>query len=216
MLRYSYIVLYTEMPIRKMLASRKPRAYRRKASGFRKAVATIAKKTLMRQSETKTGWFQQSTAFGSNGTLQAVWSSVSQGDAQQNRDGDKIKALGVRIRGFIGQSGITAGTEDQNAVRVIIASGKRPLTSGDFPTWNGAIDQEIFNLHGDYYINFHTTKRLRYFQKYVKFNRDVLYQGAAVNKNELYVFCVPNGGGNLQTTTGNTLTLSYQMYFKDL
>lgn len=193
------------------------RTFRKKrAGGFKKAVASIAKKAVMRQSETKTGWFQQNTSFGSNGTLQAVWTSISQGDAQQNRDGDQINALGVRIRGYIGQSGITAGTEDQNACRVVIASGKRPLTSSDFPTWNGAIDQEIFNLHADYYINFDTTKRLRYFQKYVKFNRKVLYQGAAVNKNELYVWVVPNGGGNLQTTTGNTLALSYQLFFKDI
>lgn len=197
-------------------AYRKPARRYRKKSGFRKAVTAIAKKTLMTQSETKTGWFEQNATFGINGVLQSVWSSISQGDAQQNRDGDEIHSLGVKIRGYIGQSTITAGTGDQNAVRVIIASGKRPLTSGDFPTFNGAIDPEVLTVLSDYYINFDTTKTMRYFQKYIKFPRKVLYQGAAVNKNELYVWLVPFGGGNIQTTTGNVVRLGYQMYFKDL
>lgn len=198
-------------------AYRKPARKYKKASGFRKTVTAIAKKAIMTQSETKTGAFEQNAAFGVNGILQPVWNSIAQGDGQNNRDGDEIHALGVKLRGYVGQdTTIITGLRDANAVRMIVASGKRPLTSGDFPTFNGTIDSEVLTVLSDSYIQFDTTKTLRYFQKYIKFPRKVLYQGAAVNKNELNVWLVPFGGTGLTTTLGNVVRLTYQMYFKDL
>lgn len=199
-------------------AFRKPqRKYKKRASGFNKAVSTIAKRVVLNEAETKTGWFQQNSSFGANGLLQSVWSSVTVGTGQQNREGDEIRSLGVRLRGYIQQvPGVITSEQDMVGIRMIVASGKRPLTSGDFPTYNGAIDSEIFNIVQDRYIQFSTTKRCQWLNKYIKFNRKVLFQGAAVNKNELYLFLVPFGGGGLTTTTGCQVNLGYQLYWKDI
>lgn len=194
--------------------SKKPR---RKASNFRKAVTAIAKKAVMNEAETKTGFVDWNLPFGANGILLPIWTSVTQGDAQQNRDGDEIHSLGVRLRGIVQQApGIITAEQDISGVRMIVAAGKRPLTSADFPIYKGAIDPEVLTVLSDRYINYATTKRGVWMSKYIKFPRKVLYQGAAVNKNELYVFLVPFGGTGLTTTTGYQVNMGVQLYFKDL
>lgn len=190
---------------------------RRRASTFKKAVTAIAKKTIMRQSETKTGQLDWGGSFGTTGVLNSIWSSVVQGDAQQNRDGDMIKALGVKMRGYIGQDpAVLTANPDFNVVRMIVASGKRPLTIADFPSYRGAIDPETLTVLYDGYINFSTTKRAKYFQKYIKFNRNVSYAGLNVNKNELYVYLIGFGGTGITGSTGNIVNISFQQYFKDI
>lgn len=190
----------------------------RKSSGFKKAVTAIAKKAVMTVSETRTASIDSGAAgFGVNGLLSPIWANIVQGDAEQNRDGDEIRALGVRIRGLLYQnSSVITALQDYNVVRMVVASGKRPLTSGDFPTFKGTIDNDVMTVLHDSYINFSTTSRLRTINKYIKFNRKVLYQGIAVNKNELYFWFVPIGGTGLTTTTGNVLDVTFQPYFKDL
>lgn len=190
---------------------------RRRASNFKKAVRSIARKAIMTEAETKTGVLGWSTAFGTNGTLLGIWSSVGQGTAQQNREGDEIRSLGIKMRGYVSQdpSTITA-MQDANSVRMMIFTGKRPLTLTDVPNWQGAVDPETITVLQDFYVNFSTTKRYLYIQKYVKFNRKVKYALSAVNKNELYIACVGFGGTGMTATAGNFINVQIQQYFKDI
>lgn len=195
-------------------------AYKRKArksSNFKKAVTAIAKKAVMTQSETRTAQLPVNQSFGINGFLQPIWTNISQGNAEENRDGDEIRTLGVRIRGlFYQNTAIITALNDFNVIRMVVASGKRPLTSGDFPTFKGTIDNDVMTVLSDTYITFATTSRQRSINKYIKFNRKVLYQGGSVNKNELYFWFVPIGGTGLTTSTGDIVDVTFQPYFKDL
>lgn len=199
------------------------RRYKRRASGFKKAVSSIAKKVVMRQSETKTGNSAWTAAFGSNGTFYSVnggglWSGIVQGDEQNNRDGDQIRSLGVKIRGRINLDGslITAGRQ-YAGFRVLICSGKRPLTSGDMPTYEGPIDPERITVLSDRYYKLTETNWGVQFNQYVKFNRLVRYSGLVAIKNDLYLWVIPVPlGTGLQTSTGYGLSLGMQTYFKDI
>lgn len=202
------------MPAGKMFkAGRKTK----KSSGFKKAVTAIAKKAVMTTAETRTAQLPVNASFGVNGYLQPIWTNVVQGNAEENRDGDEIRTLGVRVRGLFYQSPtIITAQADYNVIRMVVASGKRPLTSGDFPTFKGTIDNDVMTVLSDTYITFTTQSRQRTINKYIKFNRKVLYQGTAVNKNELYFWFVPIGGTGLTTTAGDILDVTFQPYFKDL
>lgn len=206
------------MPIRKMSASRRPRTYRKRATGFKKAVQAITKKVINRQSETKTGVFSYATNFGTTGTSQTVWSSITTGSTQSNRIGDMIHAKGIKIRGVcqIDNTLVTANW-DYATVRMLIVSAKRPLSlPADAPSWNGSIDPELFNVHSDRLLNFSTTKRAVFMNKYVKFDRKVPYSGVSPSKNELYIILIPNGVTGFTTTTGLNLNTTVQMYYKDI
>lgn len=198
------------------VASRK-RTYKRRASGFKKAVTAIARKATMRLAEHKYAVGTNNSQFGANGLFVPWFANVTQGDGQQNRDGDQIRSTGVLVRGFISQdlALITAG-QDFNVCRMIICSGKRPLIASDMPGYKDAIDKEKFNVLSDTYVNFTTTKRCQWFTKYVKFNRVIPYEGSAPNKNELYLWLVPFGGTGLTTTTGMYANLNYHIGFKDI
>lgn len=194
------------------------RSSKRKASGFRKAVTAIAKKAVMTQVETKTAQVSQNVNFGSNGTILPLWNTIVKGDGQENREGDVIRSLGVKLRGYVSIDPATVTANyDLNAVRLTICSGKRPLTSGDFPNMVGAIDPEVTNILYDGYINFTLDDRHKYFQKYIKFDRKVQYEatGGGVTKNELYVFMRGFGGTGHTTLAGNQCNIGYQLYYKD-
>lgn len=195
-----------------------PKKRTRRSSNFKKAVTAIARKTVMKTAETKTAEILTSTAFGVNGYKLDILGNIATGDGSSNRDGDEIRTLGVKIRGYIGQDpAIITAQQDFNAVRMMIVSAKgRLLTTGDMPGYKGTIDPEKMTVLVDKYINFNVNKRQQWFQKYVKFNRKVLYEGGGVNKNELYFWLAPFGGSGLTTTTGNFVNLSFQPYWKDL
>lgn len=197
-----------------LLAARKTR----KSSNFKKAVTAIAKRTVMRTAETKTADVLQNSPFGVNGLKFDVWTNVAQGDGSNNRDGDEIRALGVKIRGQIGiDPAIITGAQDYNAVRMVVCLPKgRLLTTGDMPSFSGTIDPEKMTVLSDKYISFSTTKKATFFQRYIKFNRKVLYEGSAPNKNELYIWLIPLGGTGMTTTTGNYINVRHQLYWKDL
>lgn len=213
------------MPAGKMmLAAKAGRRYRkRRPTGFKKAVSTIAKKVVMRQAETKTANASWTTAFGSGGTFYSInggglWSSITQGDAQQNRDGDRVKSLGVRVRGRVNIDGgvITAGRQ-YCGFRLLICTGKRPLTSGDMPTFVGTIDPDVITVISDTYHKLNEDNWMKILNKYVKFQRTVIYNGLVAIKNDLYIWVVPSPlGTGLGLNTGYGLNLEFQPYFKDI
>lgn len=212
------------MPAGKMiLAAKARRRYRRRASGFKKAVSTIARKVVMRQAETKTGSTAWVPTFGSAGTFLSVnggglWSSVVQGAAQQNREGDVIKSMGFKIRGTIlaDSATITAGRE-LLGLRVLICTGKRPLTSGDMPTFRGTIDPDVITVISDRYYTFTSDNLKKFFNMYVKFPRRIQYSGNVAIKNDAYIWVVPSAyGTGLGLNTGYVGSIEFQTYFKDI
>lgn len=194
-----------------------------KSSGFKKAVTAIAKKTVMAQAETKTASISVSAACGTSGNVVDVWSKIGQGDNQNNRDGDRIKALGIKIRGYVATDpGFVTTNQDNILVRMLVLSGKRPLTTiTDMGlTYNGTVDSELLNVHQDSLFTFKLDGRTRVLNKYIKFNRNILYNpnSNTPSKNELYVVFLPFQTVTAGMTTGSGLYLNYiiQPYFKDL
>lgn len=201
----------------KMYNATRKRTYKRRASGFRKAVTAIARKATLSVAEHKYAVGTSNNTFGVNGLLIPMFANITQGDGQANRDGDQIRSTGVLIRGQIGMdTTIITGLQDYNGVRVFVCSGKRPLTTGDMPGWKDAIDHERLNVLSDTYIQFSTTKRTLFFKKYIKFPRVIPYEGSVPNKNEMYLWVVPIGGTGITTTTGNFLNTTYHIGFKDV
>lgn len=191
-----------------------------KRTGFKKAVTAIAKKAVMTIAEPKFGVVGVNTNFGVNGVFAPMWTNVQQGVGQNQRDGDEVRSTGINIRGNIMiNPGVITTNRDYVAVRFLIVSGKRPLTSVDMPGFRDAIDREKLNVHYERYINFSTTKGCYYFRKYLSYNRKILFEGTAVNKNELYFWMIPNdasGGTQLTTTTGCKVELQNHLGFKDI
>lgn len=199
------------------------RRYKRRASGFKKAVSSIAKRVVMRQSETKTASVGWTTNFGTNGAWYTVngggiWSSIVQGDAQNNRDGDTVRSLGVKIRGRINiDSNTFTGLREYASYRMLICTGKRPLTSGDMPSYQGTIDPEVLTVLSDTYHKLSNDSFINPVNKYVKFSRLVRYNGLVAIKNDLHVFIIPVPiGTGLTTTAGYGLQIEFQPYFKDI
>lgn len=200
------------------LASKKKRVYRKRSTPFKKAVAKIAKNAVMRQAETKTGSLAISQNFGTNGTLHDLWTTMGQGVLQNQRIGDQIRALGVKIRGVLAMdTTIITALQDANSIRFMVVTSKRPLVLADLPGWNGGTDPEVYTVLHDQYINFATTKRYVYFQKYIKFNRKLDWDSSGVQtNNHLYIYAVPFGGTGLLAATGDQMNVNVQRYYKDI
>lgn len=204
-----------------MPASKRPR-YRKRATGFKKSVAKIAKSVVMRQSETKTGTINWNSAIGTNGYINTVWKSINQGDGQNNRDGDRIQALGIRWRGSLWcDDTVITAKQDSVLYRLIVFSSKRPVSTITDAglSWNSTVDPELINVLSDKISHFNLDGRAHTFNRYIKFNRKVLYELGSVNKGELYVCILPanaNAGTGMTATTGIYLASTVQPYFKDL
>lgn len=203
------------------IASRRKSYRRRRATGFRKSVAKIAKSVVMRQSETKTaavGWTQ---AFGTNGRFDSIWKNIVKGDDQSQRDGDRIKALGFKLRGYLTcDDTVVTAKQDTIACRMLVVTSKRPLSTitDANVSYNSSIDPELLNVHYDRYVNFNLDGRTRWFNKYFKIPRTVMYEGNGVTRGETYVILIPYaalGGTGLTTTAGLYLNTTVQLYYKD-
>lgn len=214
------------MPAGKMfLAAKAGRRYRkRRATGFKKAVSKIARKVVLREAETKTGATSWSANFGASGVFYSVngggiWSSVTQGTGQSNRIGDAIKSLGVKARGYVSlvDTTITAGRE-YCGFRMVICTGKRPLTSGDMPqNIKQQIDPEVVTVLSDTMHKVDSQSWLKLLNKYIKFRRNVHYSGNVAIKNDLYIWLIPVPlGTGLTTSAGYTAQIDFQVYFKDV
>lgn len=212
-----------------MIAKRtfnRKRTYRRKRpSTFRKAVSTIAKRVVLRQSETKTAEYTHPTsATGTNGSFFAYWKQVVQGDSQNNRDGDRIHALGIKFRSFIyvNSSLVSAANTDAVYYRLVIFSAKRPIGSitDSGLDYYKAVDPELLNIHYDRLHSFDNSKRVHCFQRYIKFNRIVQYNpsGGECSKNELYAVLLPQQtiAAGLTAGDGVAWNCKVQLYWKDL
>lgn len=200
----------------------KKRVYRKKSTGFKKSVAKIAKSVLNKESETKTGTINWNSAIGTNGYINTVWKSISKGDDQESRDGDRIHALGMKWRGSLwcDDAYITA-KQDSVLYRLIVFTGKRPISSITDAglTWNSTIDPERLTVLYDRLHHFNLDGRAHMINKYFKFNRKVLYELGNVNKNELLVCILPanaNAGTGMTATNGLYLASTVQFYFKDV
>lgn len=197
--------------------SRRPRAI-----AFRRSVAKIAKRTLMRQAETKTGTINWNSAIGTNGYINTVWKSILQGDGQSNRDGDKIQALGMKWRGSLWcDDTVITAKQDSVLYRLVVFSAKRPVSTITDAglSWNSTVDPELINVISDKIYHFNLDGRAHTFERYIKFNRKVYYELGNVNKGELYVCILPalaNAGTGMTTTNGLYLASTVQPYFKDI
>lgn len=210
-----------------MPASKRPR-YKKRASGFRstgfrKSVAKIAKTVCRRQAETKTGTLNWNSAIGTNGYFNNVWKNVLQGDAQENRDGDRIHALGVKWRGSLWCDDVyITAKQDSVLYRLIVFSSKRPISTITDAglSWNSTVDPEKITVLSDNLYHFNLDGRAHMINRYIKFNRKVLYElTSSVTKNELYVCILPanaNAGTGMTTTNGLYLASTVQFYFKEM
>lgn len=202
-------------------ASRRSR--RRRASTFRKSVAKIAKNVVMRQSETRVGDISYVGAFGTNAYFRGIFTNITRGDAQVNRDGDVIKSLGVRLRGYVlCDPSVITSNEDTYMFRMIVFSAKRPVTSltDAAISWNGGLDPEKINVHYDALRTFKKDGRALSINKWITFKRNVLYEPSTdtVNKNELYFALIPYSayGSQLTASTGMYINWVVQPRWKDL
>lgn len=203
-------------------ASRRRPIRRRRATGFKKSVAKIAKSVVMRQAETKTGSYNWTTSFGSNGLLQTVWKGVTKGDDQQSREGDRIKGLGFKLRGYVTiDDTILTAKQDTVGYRMIVFKGKRPistLTDASL-SWNSSVDPETVTILYDRYFRFNVDGRTTWINKYFKTSSTVMYELNNVNKGEVYVAFIPYaalGGTGLTATGGLYINMTAQFYMKDL
>lgn len=196
------------------------RIYKKRASGFKKAVSSIAKRVVNRQAETKTGALAVSVNFGTNGTLTDLWGTLAQGSGQNQRIGDQVHAQSMTFRGYVAiDTGVITGAYDRNSVRMLVVAGKRPLTNADFTSFSPqtAIDHELMTVLVDKPINFATTKTLVYFHKRIKLNRTFKYDSSgAITNRPVYLFVVPQGGTGILAGTGNSINFQVQRYFKDV
>lgn len=192
---------------------------KKKKSEFTKAVTAIAKKAVMTEAETKTGVIIYSGLFGTNGYFSSnLWSSIAQGTAQQNRVGDEIRALGVRVRGHVQiDPAIITANRELVGYRLLIVAGKRPLTVADMPSFRGATDPEVLTVLSDRYYKYSSTNFANFLNRYIKFNRVIKYTSGNVTKNELYMFFIPGPlGTGITLNTGYALSLEAQVYYKDV
>lgn len=204
-------------------AGRGRRRYKRRATSFKKAVSTIARKVVLRQAETKTGFATWNQSIGSNGVMYSVngggvFSSIQQGTAQQNRIGDEITVLGVKLRGHVLlEPAIITANREFSGFRMLVVSGKRPLTSGDMPGFRESIDPDRMTVISDRYYKLDSNNLAVFLNKYIKFKRHVKYSGSVAIKNDLYIWIVPAPlGTGLTTTTGYSIVVDMQPYFKDV
>lgn len=199
----------------------KKRVYRKKSTGFKKSVVKIAKSVLNKEAETRTGTVSWLGTLGLNGYLEGVYKNVTKGDNQENRDGDRIRSLGIKVRGtFFIDNGIVTTNEDSIVTRMVVFTSKRPITTLTDAglTWNSTVDPEIVTILYDHYITFKKDGRVRAINKYIKFHRTVSYESSSVTKNEIYVAFIPyqNYGAGVTATTGMYRNLTCQYYFKDI
>lgn len=207
-----------------MAIIRKKRTYRKKATTFKKTVSAIAKKAVMRVAETKTNIATFNTNFGASGVLHfpaggGCFSNVSQGTGQTQRIGDRISAIGLRLRGqvHVDPSFVSAGYQF-SGFRMLLVAGKRPLTSGDMPQFRGPIDPEILTVVSDRYYKLSADNFSIFFNKWVSFKRIVHFAGSVATKNDLYLWIIPNPTQQtgLTTLAGYTVNMELQTYYKDV
>lgn len=201
-------------------AFRKPqRKYKKRTTGFKKAVTAIAKRAVMTEAETMTGVITHSVNFGANGTFTGgIFQPIAQGTAQNNRIGDQIRSLGIKIRGQVNlDPNFITGNKEFTGYRMMVVAGKRPLTSSDMPQFKGAVDPEALTVLVDRYYKFSSTNLATFLNKYVKFKRVIKYAAGVPTRNELYVWFIPGPSGvGLTTTTGYTVNIDIQSYWKDV
>lgn len=198
------------------------RTWRKRSSGFKKSVASIAKKAVMKMSETKTSSVSDAGDVGTNGNLFTLGSSIVTGTAQNNRIGDKIRLLGVKIRGPLSiKSSVITTQQDTVYCRVVIFTAKRPISTitDSGLTYNGAVDPETITILSDRYVRYHVDGKNVLFNNYFKFNRVVNYNpgSTSVAKNDFYVALLPNSTevSGITATTGLYRNFTYQLYWKD-
>lgn len=196
-----------------------PKKRSTKSKNFKKAVTAIAKKAVMSEAETMTGVVTHSVNFGSNGTFTGgLFQPIAQGTAQNNRVGDEIRSLGIKVRGNINVDGtiITSGRE-YSGFRMMVVAGKRPLTSSDMPQFKGAVDPEAITVISDRYYKMNNTNLAVFINKYYKFKRVIKYAAGVPTRNELYLWIIPVPlGGGLTTSTGYVCNIDIQHYWKDI
>lgn len=205
-----------------MRVKRRGRGTRVGRPAFRKAVSAIAKRVVLRQCETKTYSYSIANGIGSNGIIYSFFKQIAQGAAQNQRIGDRVKAMSLRLRGYLSiDNAVITSNEDSVACRVVFFSAKRPIASvtDSGLTYNSVVDPELLNVLSDRYVTFKKDGRSRWMQKYIKFPRVVSYNptGSDPSKNELYLVIIPYSTmvTGLTTTTGMSFNTYAQLYWKD-
>lgn len=97
----------------------------------------------------KTGLFTPDYVQGLTGTLTNV-TSIVEGTGDNNRIGRTIKIFGIQMK-------LHAKAGGASRTRVIVARGRRQLTTADFPvTLNGVPDGDVMDVLYDRQIDFKT------------------------------------------------------------
>lgn len=208
-------------------ASQMPMVRRRRykrPSRFRKAVASIAKKTLMRQVESKIAVQTINNTFGTNGLLlqsggaAGLFNGIVQGTGSANRVGDKVKVMGVKFRLPLEiDPAIVTARRENITYRVIVATNKqRDLTSADFPTYGATTDPELMTVLSDRYLPAGSTRWTYVFQRYMRWNRIAKFVGTQCIGKNLYFYVVPSTlPTGATTTTGYGVSGTVEIFFKD-
>lgn len=206
------------MAITRSNAARR-KVYAKRKSNFRKAVTAIAKKAVMTEAETMTGVITHNVNFGANGTFTGgIFQPILPGTGQNNRVGDEIRSLGIKFRGHVlADPNVITGNIAYTGYRLMVVAGKRPLTSGDMPQFKGSVDPEALTVLYDRYYKFNSNSPANFLNKYISFKRVIKYAAGVPTRNELYIWLIPSPlGVGLTTTTGYTVNMDIQQYWKDV
>lgn len=229
------------MPIkRRSFKARKgyKRRYKRRSLIDSKRVYKIAKSVLRRNTELKYVDYALSGSQDYNGTILNVTGLINQGDAENQRDGSKIRVKGMKVTvQFAGNQNsgliqqvcrylVVRGFTENNAamtVGTVLASPgtvSAPICPYSFSQSKKykVIENKLFTMSSGYSAiatptvpGFSTRK---FYSRYYKFDHDCEYLGATTNVMDGGVYII-GVGEEVAAATNPTMFYNIRLYFTD-
>lgn len=214
------------------------KSYKRRKTANTRTMYRIAKKVVRMNTELKYVDYGLSGSQDYNGTILNVTALINQGDAENQRDGSKLRVKGMKVTvQFVGQqnSGVT-----QQVIRYVVVRGfaenNTAMTVGTVLTQVGTssapisaysfsqskkykvIDNKRFTMSAGYSAiatptvpGFSTRK---FYSKYYKFDHDVEYLSNTTNVMDGGIYII---GISDEATSANNPIMFYnvRLYFTD-
>lgn len=223
------------MPPRKYVPRKRPTA-----ALTNKRIAAVAKRTLLKQTETKKHQVEMieyvinSLAAVPNHSL----CSIGQGTGYAQRVGHKIKCTGFAIQGQVRQNNFTSG--NQTLVRMVVIRFKnnnanppadllendannQPVSPDDLRSIYRRINMDSYEVLKDKTFilggqngNLPATK---VFKMWIPFNREMRYDSTgtvAPNYNKVHVVAFARDAGNDNVAPNVDFSYCSSMYYKDI
>lgn len=222
------------MPLRKPLLRKRP-ASRKKplTTAQSKAVAVIAKKSVMKVTETKKHSVERiETGFSALGTFEnQSLVNIAQGTGLPNRIGHKINPIGIEVRGHLNNNGSVATIMRMLVVRfknnaadppldlIEIDAGNTPVTSNDVSALWRRINRDSYEVLAEKYITLDSAeKSFKTFKFYIPYKKPMLYETSSAvqpTHDRIHLVAFARGTGNDGLAPNCELHYISTFYFKD-